>query len=119
MRDRIKQDILNMADSTAPVIEAANDALWEFAELALEENRSSAYLRGILEKNGFRILPGAEGVPTSFIAEYGAGSPVIGLIAEYDALPGMSQEKSPVCRPRQEGAPGHACGHCAVGAAVL
>ncbi len=119
MRDRIKQDILNMADSTAPVIEAANDALWEFAELALEENRSSAYLRGILEKNGFRILPGAEGVPTSFIAEYGAGSPVIGLIAEYDALPGMSQEKSPVCRPRQEGAPGHACGHCALGAAVL
>lgn len=63
MRDRIKQDILNMADSTAPVIEAANDALWEFAELALEENRSSAYLRGFWRKTAFGSFRALKGCP--------------------------------------------------------
>ena len=119
MRDNMKEWIFSLADAAAPAIGAANDALWEFAEPALEEVQSSRYLKAVLKEHGFRILPGAKGVPTSFVAEYGSGSPVIGLIAEYDALAGMSQDKIPLCRSYREGAPGHACGHCTLGAAVL
>lgn len=85
--------------------------LWEFAELGYLELRSSNLLKDELRAEGFTIREGVAGIPTAFVAEWGAGGPVIGLLAEYDALPGISQSDSPV----RETVPGkqvaHACGH--------
>ncbi len=119
MKESIRSKLMDRVEENGAILDAANNAIWEFAETALTEERSSAYLKQVLAQNGFRIHPGAEGVPTSFIAEWGAGTPVIGLAAEYDALAGLSQERSTTCRPLRSGAPGHACGHCTLGAAVL
>lgn len=88
-----------------------SDRLWEFAEVGLQEFRSSRLLADELEGHGFRVERGVAGMPTAFVAVYGEGRPVIGVMGEYDALPGLSQK--PVARrePLVEGAPGHGCGH--------
>lgn len=113
------RELADRIDRDGGVIDAANDMLWRFAEPALEEVQSSRYLREELRRSGFTILPGAADTPTSFVAQWGSGSPCIGLLAEYDALPGLSQENIPAPEPVEEGKPGHACGHCTLGAAVL
>lgn len=118
-RDASNQAIFRWIDSHGSVIDHANDRLWEFAETALNEHQSSAYLKRELESHGFSILPGAADTPTSFIAQWGSGAPCIGFLAEYDALDGLSQDRVPVCKPVQEGAPGHACGHCAIASSML
>ena len=88
-----------------------SDLVWEFAELGLVEFKSSSLLVDELEKHGFRVVRGVAGMPTAFIAEYGSGKPVIAILGEYDALPGLSQKKVPWREPLVEGAPGHGCGH--------
>lgn len=119
MNDAVCDRLIQWIDKHADILRKANDAIWEFAEIAGEERKSSAYLREVLEQWGFRICPGADGLPTSFIAEWGEGGPVLGMLAEYDALAGLSQERSTTRRPLQDGAAGHACGHCTLGAGVL
>jgi aminobenzoyl-glutamate utilization protein B len=94
-----------------------NRTIWEAAEVGLAEKTSSAALVRYLEENGFRVERGVAGMPTAFVASYGAGDPVIAILAEYDALPGMSQEAVAERRPRVEGAAGHACGHSVFGTA--
>lgn len=94
----------------------AAKTIWENPELSMQEYKSSAILIGLLEKNGFKVEKGVAGMPTAFIASYGEGRPVIGINAEYDALPGLSQdgeklEKSPLI----PGAPGQGCGHNLLG----
>ena len=69
--------------------------IWEYAELGYLENKSSNLLANELEKNGFTIRKGLAGIPTSFIAEYNNGGPVIGILGEFDALPGLAQTSSP------------------------
>lgn len=118
-RDASKLAIRNWIDEHTSIIDAANDSLWDFAEVALQETQSCAYLQNELKRGGFSILKGAADTPTSFVAQWGSGSPCIGFLAEYDALQGLSQDKVPVCKPVKEGAPGHACGHCTLGAAML
>lgn len=98
---------------------AASDSLWDFAELGLIEHRSSALLSGLLEKEGFTVTRGVSGIPTAFIAEavIGSGGPSIGFLAEYDALPMLSQKAGcTVHDPVAPGAPGHGCGHNTMGA---
>jgi aminobenzoyl-glutamate utilization protein B len=85
--------------------------IWEWAELGYQEERSSALLREELASAGFRIESGVAGMPTAFIASHGAGEPVIGILAEFDALPGLSQDAVPERRPVAEGGSGHGCGH--------
>ena len=85
--------------------------IWDLAELGFMEEESVKILSGKLEKAGFTVDHGVAGMPTAFIASYGTGEPVIGLLAEYDALPGMSQKPIAKYEPRENGAPGHACGH--------
>lgn len=94
----------------------AAKVIWENPELSMQEYKSSAVLTELLEKNGFEVEKGVAGMPTAFIASYGEGRPVIGINAEYDALPGLSQdgeklEKSPLI----PGAPGQGCGHNLLG----
>lgn len=106
-------------DRHAETIKAVNRALWEFAEVGLEEHRSSELLVNKLKDAGFTVKTGIAGMPTAFVATYGSGKPVIGILAEYDALPGLSQKVSPEREPVREGAPGHACGHSGLGAGAL
>ncbi|MEM3040947.1 MAG: M20 family metallopeptidase [Nitrososphaerota archaeon] len=88
-----------------------SDRIWEYAEVGLQEFRSSALLAEELEKSGFRVQRGVAGMPTAFIASFGEGRPIIGILGEYDALPGISQKPIARREPLIEGAPGHGCGH--------
>lgn len=86
--------------------------IWEFAELGYLEDKSSALLQSELSKAGFKIEKGVAGIPTAFVASYGSGQPIIGILGEFDALPGLSQEAfAPERRIKVDGAPGHGCGH--------
>ena len=90
---------------------------WESPEVGFHEQKSSALLRDELRAAGFNIQDGVAGMPTAFTAEWGNGQPVIALIGEFDALPGMSQKDVPHSEARVAGAPGHACGHNLLGTA--
>jgi aminobenzoyl-glutamate utilization protein B len=92
-----------------------SDAIWSYAELGCEETLSSGLLVQLLEKRGFSVRAGVAGMPTAFVAEWGAGSPTIGINCEYDALPGLSQQVGTGQQPVTEGAPGHGCGHNILG----
>ena len=87
------------------------DKIWEYAELGLIEYKSSKLLVDELEKHGFEVKRGVAGMPTAFVATWGEGKPVIGIMGEYDALPGLSQKKVPRPEPLEPGKPGHGCGH--------
>jgi len=96
-----------------------SDQVWAFAETALSETRSSKLLADYAEAQGLRVQRGVAGMPTAFIASYGEGRPIIGILGEYDALPGISQKASPVKEALEPGAPGHGCGHNLLGVASL
>jgi aminobenzoyl-glutamate utilization protein B len=97
-----------------------SDAIWSYAELGLQEYKSSALLAKTLEEEGFKVEMGLAGMPTCFVATYGSGQPVIGILGEYDALPMISQKALvPVQVPLVEGAPGHGCGHNTMGTAGI
>jgi aminobenzoyl-glutamate utilization protein B len=93
--------------------------IWNFAEVGYKEEKSTAVLQNILKQNGFEITPGIAGIPTAFVATYGSGSPVIGILAEYDALPGLSQQAVPEKKPIDGKIAGHACGHHLFGVASV
>lgn len=96
-----------------------SDTIWGYAETGLKEYRSSAYLEDIFEKAGFTVRRGVAGMETAFVAEYGCGHPHIGLLAEYDALPGLSQAVSHEQKIYEKvPCAGHGCGHNALAAAV-
>lgn len=90
--------------------------LWRWAEVGYQETQSSARLQGELTAAGFRIKAGVADMPTAFVAEYGSGAPVIAILAEMDALPGVSQAAVPERQPLRGRISGHACGHHLFGA---
>ena len=92
------------------------DLIWEHAELGYLETESSALLQSTLADNGFEVSGGVAGLPTAFVATFGEGEPVIGVLAEFDALPGISQDARPVRRVIEGKESGHACGHHLFGA---
>ncbi|NOT61437.1 MAG: amidohydrolase [Acidobacteria bacterium] len=96
-----------------------SDQIWAYAETALREHKSAKALADYAEAQGFKVERGVDGMPTAFIASYGQGSPVIGILGEFDALPGISQKASPIKEPLEAGAPGHGCGHNLFGTASL
>jgi len=93
--------------------------IWDYAELGYKEQKSTALLQKTLADSGFAIETGVAGIPTSFVATYGSGKPVIGILAEFDALPGLSQQASPERAPIVNDAPGHGCGHHLFGTASV
>jgi len=95
------------------------DRVWGLAETALRETRSAALLADYAEAQGFRVERGVASMPTAFLASYGEGRPVIAVLGEYDALPGLSQKAQPSKEPLEAGAAGHGCGHNLFGAASL
>ena len=113
------QTIQNLVSAKADTAIALAKEIWGYAELSYEEVRSSSALIAALKKEGFSIEEGIAGIPTAFTATFsrGSGKPVVGFLAEYDALSGLSQKAAcPVQEPIQEGGDGHGCGHNLLGA---
>jgi len=115
-----KEKILSFIDERRELVCSVSDKLWDLAETRYEERESVKLLSSVLREAGFLVETGLAGIGTAFVAAYGKGKPVVGILAEYDALFEMSQqagiaEKKPV----SEGGNGHGCGHHALGAGSL
>jgi aminobenzoyl-glutamate utilization protein B len=93
--------------------------IWEYAEVGYKEVKSSALHQKTLQDNGFTVQAGVADIPTAFVATYGTGQPVIGILAEFDALPGLSQEAIPEKKPVAGKDAGHGCGHHLFGTASV
>lgn len=115
-----KQATLDAVAALEADIYTMSMALWSYAETALLETESAALLANILEKEGFAVQRGVSGMPTAFVARFGSGSPRIGILAEYDALPGVGNAPAPHRQVRDDGVTsGHGCGHNLFGAASV
>lgn len=118
--DPLKKQAIEQVDAIEAAIEEMAMRLWEYAELPMRETRSAALLIAKLEEAGFEIERNVAGMPTAFVASYGEGAPVIGILAEYDALPGVGNEAVPERKARADGVTsGHGCGHNLFGAASV
>ena len=117
--DPVKNELVRIIDQKGKLLIDVSDEIWGYAEIALLEYESSDLLERILEKEGFRVEKDVADLPTAFVATFGTGSPVIGILAEYDALPGLSQDSTPIKKALQEDGDGHGCGHNLFGAGSL
>lgn len=116
----MKETLLQYLDSKAYLIAEVNEKIWHYAEVGFEEKKSVTLYERLLKEEGFEVITGIAGMPTGLVASYGSGKPVIGIMAEYDALPNLSQEAGkPRQSPVEEGGHGHGCGHNSLGAAAL
>jgi len=109
------QQIAELVDRHSAQYAQASRAIWEYAELGYHEDKSSALLQRALQQAGFRVEAGVAEEPTAFIATYGHGSPIVAVLGEFDALPGLSQAAVPDRKPLAAAAPGHGCGHNLLG----
>ena len=110
-RDGGSQAMLGRVSPHAQTVANVADQLWEWAELGYLEQHSSALLQQTLEAAGFEITAGIGDIPTAFTASFGSREPVIGIMGEFDALPGISQADLPSAQPNDSKPNGHACGH--------
>jgi aminobenzoyl-glutamate utilization protein B len=117
--DPVKNEAVQIIDQKAQLLIDVSDKIWEYAEIALLEYESSQLLEEVLENEGFRVEKDVADLQTAFVATFGSGSPVIGILAEYDALPGLSQDSTPFKKVLQEEGSGHGCGHNLFGAGSL
>ena len=114
-----KKTVIQSIDNHATELIGISDKIWAAEETAFNEIQSSKLLADFAEANGFKVERGVAEMPTAFVATYGSGSPVIGILGEFDALPGLSQNKVPTKSPLHDGQPGHGCGHNLFGTASL
>lgn len=112
-----KKTGLTVAEQHADLVADLARQIWEFSEPAFQEFQSSKLLADTLEQSGFRVDRGVAGMKTAFVAEYGSGRPIVAILAEYDALPGLSQAAVPYKDPVPRREAGHGCGHNLFGAA--
>ena len=124
MDDADTQALLQFIDARAEQSAKLARRLWDYAEVGYQETKSSNLLQETLGGEGFSIEAGVAGIPTAFVANYGSGEPVIAILAEFDALPGINQDAIPTRLVIDEKTAGHACGHNlfaagSVGAAIL
>lgn len=115
----LKNSIVESVEQHQKNLINISDQIWAHAETALEETQSAQLLADYASKNGFEVEMGVAGMPTAFVATYGSGKPIISVLGEFDALPGLSQKASPHKDPLEEGTAGHGCGHNLFGAASL
>ncbi|HAS59197.1 MAG TPA: amidohydrolase [Algoriphagus sp.] len=114
-----EKTILNSLDQKAEFYGAISKLIWSNPELGYLETESSELLQKTLKDAGFSVKTGVADIPTAFVAEFGSGAPVVGIMAEFDALPGVSQKAVPFREPVVEGGAGHACGHHLFGTASV
>ena len=113
-------DLMEWIESNQKTFTDLSDAVWSFAEIGYQEVQSSQLLIQALEEAGFSVEKGVAGIPTAFVASYGKNAdPVIGILGEFDALPGLSQDCVPYRKPLVQGATGHGCGHNLLGVAGI
>lgn len=118
--DALKNQAIDRVEKHSADLIALSDDIWEYAEIAFKENQSAKALADFAEVHGFTVTRGVGEIPTAFTAEYSRGDgPTIGIMGEFDALPGLSQETKPFKSPLVESAPGHGCGHNLFGVASL
>ena len=118
--EKEKQAALAAIQAKAELIDQVADAIWDYAELSLQEEKSAALYCRVLEQEGFTVAKGICNIPTAFSAAFGNGRPVIGILAEYDALSGLSQKGGSLSREEiVSGGCGHGCGHNLLGAGAL
>jgi len=110
------EDVVRKVDRRAERFGQVSRKIWELAEVGYKEVESAGLLKAELKEAGFEIRDRIGGIPTAFTATWGQGKPVIGILGEYDALPGLSQQDIPERRPRVQGGAGHGCGHNLLGA---
>lgn len=114
-----KKNATATIDKNSAEMTQLSDEIWRYAETALKETKSSKALADYAETKGFRVTRNVAGMPTAFVAEFGTGKPVIGIMGEFDALPGISQKAQPTKDALEAGAPGHGCGHNLFGVGSL
>jgi len=115
-----KQAAIIALDSKFSELTALSDKIWSFEETAFQETQSAEALASYAEANGFKVTRGVAGIPTAFVAEYGSGTPIIAIMGEYDALPGLSQKATKFTKdPVNEGGAGQGCGHNLFGTASI
>ena len=114
-----KSAVIKSVDEQFESLKKLSDDIWSYEEIAFEEVKSSADLAAYAEAQGFKITRNVGDIPTAFVAEYGSGNPVIGVLGEFDALPGLSQKTVPEKAPLNKGGAGHGCGHNLFGVASL
>ncbi len=114
-----KKELINTIESHEDELINLSDKIWALAETAFEEHKSAELLADFAEKEGFTVERGVAEIPTAFVATYGSGSPVISVLGEFDALPGISQKAQPDKEPLEQGAAGHGCGHNLFGVGSL
>ncbi len=106
-----KSEMAAFIDANADSFGEVAQEIWELAEVGYMETESSDLLQATLRAEGFEIASGVAGIPTAFVASFGGGGPVIGIMGEYDALPGINQSRSAERDPIPGKIAGHACGH--------
>jgi aminobenzoyl-glutamate utilization protein B len=112
-----KQTALDVVDELSSEIHLMAMRLWDYSEIAMMEAQSAEFLIGVLEDEGFSVEPGVAEMPTAFVASWGSGRPIIGILAEYDALPGVGNAAVPHRAEREDGlTSGQGCGHNVFGA---
>lgn len=114
-----KQAVIQSVERQEEALIDMSDKIWALAEVAFQESGSAELLADYAEANGFKVERGVAEMPTGFVAEFGEGRPIIGILGEFDALPGLSQDISPEKTPIEEGGAGHGCGHNLFGAGSL
>jgi aminobenzoyl-glutamate utilization protein B len=115
----IKTDILEYLNKKEGLLSNLAKDIWDHPQVALNETYASNKIINFLEEEGFSISKNIGNISTSFVASYGKGSPIIGILGEYDALPGLSQKVSNKKEPINYGQPGHGCGHNLLGVGSL
>ena len=116
---KIKKEIQASVEAQKEQMIATSDAIWEAAETSLEEFKSSQQLKNYALANGFTVTENVADIPTAFMASYGSGRPIIGILGEFDANAGISQKRQPTREARVEGGAGHGCGHNLFGTASI
>ncbi len=117
--ESVKREVEASIETHRSDLISLSDHIWEYAETALHETRSAAALADYAARQGFAVERGVADMPTAFVASFGEGRPIIGILGEYDALPGISQRAQPSQEALAPGAAGHGCGHNLLGAASL
>lgn len=114
---KTKQDVIKSIDGKYDQYATTAKKIWDLSEVGFQETQSSALLQQLLKDAGFNVQNNIAGMPTAFTATYGSGKPIVGILGEYDALPGVSQEAVPELKPIPGKLAGHACGHHLFGVA--
>lgn len=115
-----KEAVEKLVEEKLPIFTKASDQIWDYAELMFEERKSSELHAEVMEKQGFKVERGVAGMETALLASYGSGHPIVAILGEFDALPGLSQKPDCMCHdPIELGKPGHGCGHHLLGCGAM